>query len=272
MSLWQQFASGRHRAEKAVLEKRITALEAALAKYKAGAGRTELRRGPRAVIAALMFALGFFALGFALGAYSGPLKQAIADMAAAVGFARPVQNSDAANAAYQIGDYATALRLLHPLADRGDVRAQSTLGLLYYHGRGVRKDDREAIKWFRTAAEQGDKRAQFHLGFMYAEGQVAPQDYAEAVKWYRLAADQGDAEALYNLGLAYAKGEGVLQNNVSAHVWLNLAAARFPASDPRNPSEAMRNAAIRSRDLVASKMTPEEIAEAQKLAREWRPK
>ena len=258
---------GRDRAEKAALERRITGLEATLAKYKTAAGRKDLRRGLTPVIAALLFALGF-----ALGAYSGPLKQAIADMAAAVGFARPVQNSDAANAAYQIGDYATALRLLHPLADRGDVRAQSTLGLMYYHGRGVRKDDREAIKWFRTAAEQGDKRAQFHLGFMYAEGQVAPQDYAEAVKWYRLAADQGDAEALYNLGLAYAKGEGVLQNNVSAHLWLNLAAARFPASDPRNPSEAMRNAAIRSRDLVASNMTPEEIAEAQKLAREWRPK
>jgi TPR repeat protein len=262
MSLWPRFALGRDRAEKAALEARIPALEATLAKYKAAAERKELRRGLTAVIAALMLALGF-----ALGAYGGLLKQAIADLIAAVGFGRPLQDADAANAAYQKGDYATALRLLRPLADRGDVRAQSTLGLMYYHGRGVRQDNLEAIKWFRPAAEQGDERAQFHLGFMYAEGQVLPQDFAEAAKWYRLSADQGYAQALYNLGLAYAKGEGVSQNNVSAHTWFNLAAARFPASDTGN-----RSVAVKNRDLVASKMTPEEIAEAQTLAREWKPK
>jgi TPR repeat protein len=236
---------------------RITALEAALAKSKTAGGKG-LRRGLTVVISALMFASGF-----ALGAYSVPLTQTITDLAAAVGFARPIQNADAANAAYQIGDYATALRLLRPLADRGDVRAQSTLGLMYHHGRGVQKDNLEAIRWFRPAAEQGDAQAQLHLGIMYAEGQGMPQDYAEAAKWYRLAADQGYAQALYNLGLAYAKGEGVSQNNVSAHMWLNLAAARFPASDAYSRSEAVRN-----RDLVASKMTPKEVAEAQKLARE----
>jgi hypothetical protein len=66
----------------------------------------------------------------------------------------------------------------------------------------------------------------------------------------------------------YARGEGgTPQDNVSAHMWFNLAAARFPASDTRN-----RDVAVRSRDVVAGKMTAEQIAEAQRRAREWKPK
>lgn len=86
------------------------------------------------------------------------------------------------------------------------------------------------------------------------------------MKWYRLAADQGDAPAQYNLGLSYAKGEVGEPDNVTAYVWFNLAAARFPVSDLR------RSAAAANRDLVASKMTPDQIAEAQRLTRDWKPK
>jgi TPR repeat protein len=102
---------------------------------------------------------------------------------------------------------------------------------------------------------------------MYAESHGVPQDFIEGAKWYRLAAEQGYPQAMYYLGLACARGEGVPQNNVSAHMWLNLAATRFPASEIRN-----RGLAARNRDLVASKMTAEEIIAAQTLAREWKPK
>jgi hypothetical protein len=102
---------------------------------------------------------------------------------------------------------------------------------------------------------------------MYAEGHGVLQDHAEAVKWYRLAADRNHAQAQYNLGLWFASGEAVSQDYVSAHMWFNLAAASFPASDVSN-----RNLAGKNRDLVARKMTPDQIAEAQKLAREWKPK
>jgi TPR repeat protein len=101
---------------------------------------------------------------------------------------------------------------------------------------------------------------------MYGEGRGVPQDYVEAARWYRLAAEQGDAQAQYNLGLAYARGEGVTQNVVDAHMWFNLAAARFPANDTRN-----RTAAVKNRDAVASEMSSEQLAEAQKRAREWKP-
>jgi len=101
---------------------------------------------------------------------------------------------------------------------------------------------------------------------MYGEGRGVPQDYAEAARWYRRAAEQGDAQAQYNLGLAYARGEGVTQNAVEAHMWFNLAAARFPANDTRN-----RTAAVKNRDTVAGEMSSDQLAEAQKRAREWKP-
>ena len=94
-----------------------------------------------------------------------------------------------------------------------------------------------------------------------------PQDYAAAVSWYRKAADQGNAKAQFNLGLMYGNGQGVPQNYVQGHMWFNLAAARFPASETEN-----RNKAVSARANVASKMTPAQVAEAQKLAREWKPK
>jgi TPR repeat protein len=156
-------------------------------------------------------AVSFFAAIVAGTAIAGPLEDAIV--------------------AYRQGDYPTALRLLQPLADGGDARAQHRVGVHYDKGTGV------------------------------------PQDYAEAVKWYRKAADQGDARAQNNLGDMYAAGSGVPQDYVQAHKWYNLAVSRYPASETE-----LRDAAAKNRDSIARNMTPEQIAEAQKLAREWKPK
>ena len=121
-----------------------------------------------------------------------------------------------------------------------------------------------ALRLFRPLADQGHADGQLKLGNMYGRGQGVPQDYAEAVKWNRLAAEQGDAEAQHNLGVSYHRGEGVPQDYVQAHMWFNLAASRAPASE--------RDEAIKMRNVAASNMTPAQIAEAQKLAREWKPK
>jgi TPR repeat protein len=129
------------------------------------------------------------------------------------------------------------------------------------------QDYNEALMWFRQAAEQDVAGAQFHLGVMFYEGRGVPQDTAEAEKWFHRAADLGDAQSQYNLGLLYAKGETGEPDNVSAHMWFNLAAARFP---PSNTGD--RSASVNYRDLVAKKMTPDQIAEAQKRAREWKPR
>ena len=149
-------------------------------------------------------------------------------------------------------------------AEQGGASAQFNLGNRYANGQGVPQDYQEAVKWYRLAAEQGDAYAQHDLGVMYANGQGVPQDYQEAVKWYRLAAEQGDASAQYNLGIRYANGEGVPQDYVQAHKWLNLAASRT------TPEKAEDNRSVR--DKVAEKMTASQVAEAQRLAREWKPK
>ena len=181
----------------------------------------------------------------------------------------------AAEVLYFVRDYVPgtdATKLLKrdgPLAIDRAVRlvCQALEGLHYAHGHGVPPDDAEAAKWYRLAAEQGDAYAQFFLGRMYRGGKGVPQDDAKAAKWYRLSADQGNAYAQFSLGAMYYKGWGVPQDYVQGHFWLNLAASRFPASDAK-----YRNNAVKIRDNVASSMTPEQIAEAQKLAREWKPK
>ena len=81
---------------------------------------------------------------------------------------------------------------------------------MYANGRGVLKDEAEAVRWYRLAAEQGDASAQLNLGVMYDNGRGVLKDEAEAVRWFRLAADQGNAAAQFNLGNGYYNGRGVL--------------------------------------------------------------
>ncbi len=261
MSFLPRLRFGRDRETEA-LERRVSALQTALKRSSEAAGRcTEFRRGTAAGIAVLMLTLGF-----TFGVYREPIRQSIAGLPGAIGLPGAAAKADEPYAAYHNGEYATALRLGRLLAqDEGDARAQSLLGLIYYLGQGVPRDCAEAAKWFGLAADQGDVDAQFYLGVMYAEGQGVPQDYAASAKWYRLAADRGDPQAQYNLGVLYATGTAGKPDNVSAHMWFNLAAAHFAASDSR------RGTAVGSRDLVASQMTHDEIAEAQTRARAWRP-
>ncbi len=132
-------------------------------------------------------------------------------------------------------------------------------------GQSMPQDYAQAMKWYRKAAEQGDARAQFNLGVMYDKGQGVPQDYAQAMKWYRKAAEQSDAGAQNNLSRMYGLGLGVPRDYVEAHKWANLVAANGTDAETRYIATKMQ-------DALASKMTPAQIAEAQKLAREWKPK
>jgi TPR repeat protein len=161
-------------------------------------------------------------------------------------------------------DYIAAAEEWLPLAEQGHVGAQYNIGVLYDQGLGVPQDFGEATKWYRLAAEAGHVDAQANLGFAYQQGRGVAPDNAEAARWYRLAADQGDVEAQMNLGYFLANGIGVERDLIEAHKWLNLAASRAPAGK-------LRRRALKSRDNVAGQMTREQLAEAQSLARDWRP-
>lgn len=91
-------------------------------------------------------------------------------------------------AAYDKGDYATAITLLLPLANRGNLLAQHELGFAYL----ASLEKAQAVAWFRKAADEGFADAQTTLGLLYRDGQGVPQDYSQAVAWFRKAADQGN--------------------------------------------------------------------------------
>jgi len=165
--------------------------------------------------------------------------------------------NDEGKLAYDRGDFAMALRAWRPLAEQGNAGAQHNLGLMYDNGQGVPQDHVAAAKWYRKAAEQGDARAQHNLGLMYYNGRGVPQDYAQAMRWFRKAAEQGNVRGQRNLGSMYGNGEGAPQDYVQAHKWFNLAASRG------------HKKAREYGDDIARKMTPAQIAEAQKLAHEW---
>ena len=128
-----------------------------------------------------------------------------------------------------------------------------------------RGDYARAYKEIKPLAEKGDIAAQFYLGVMYDFGRGVSQDYVQAMKWYRRAAEQGDAEAQFELGWAYTDGKSVPQDFIQAYMWFDLAAAH------ENDTYA-EDYAGDFRDSLAEKMTPAQIAEAQRLAREWKPK
>ena len=130
-----------------------------------------------------------------------------------------------------------------------------------------RGDYATEFRLLRPLAEQGNAEAQTALGDMYAGGHGVVQDYVEAVKWFRRAAEQGFADAQDFLARMYVQGQGVPKDYVQAHIWFNLAASlRFSGG------EGHLNIDAAARDNLAEEMTPAQIAEAQRLAREWQPK
>jgi TPR repeat protein len=193
----------------------------------------------------------------------------------------------------------------HKAAEQGNAFAQKCLGYMYQIGLGVTQDDTTAVSWYGKAAEQGDADAQARLGDLYSTMVLSeealrvqaahnalfwlrkaaeqgdpnglrrlgdqyyigvnsvPQSYENAIIWYRKAADLGDVQSQSQLGLSYENGVGVAQDYVLAHMWYNLSASK----DWEN-----RDILAKKRDSVAGKMTPAQIAEAQALARDWKPK
>jgi hypothetical protein len=202
--------------------------------------------------------------------------------------------------AYERGDFAMAAQIWMPLAEQGDPAAQFNIGLMYDNGRGVPKDDSAAVLWYRRAAEQGYAKAQFSLGSMYERGEGIAQDLSTAAKWFRRAADQRNAKARFRLGYLYERGRGVKkdygeatklytqaaeqglpdaqiklgslyalgeverQDFIQAYVWFSLATISSRSGE-------IHDKAIQNRDLLAHKMTTDQLTKARKLFNEWKP-
>ncbi len=151
--------------------------------------------------------------------------------------------------------FAGELEDLTVKAKEGDANAQLNLGLLLVGGQGVPQDHKQAAKWLTKSARQGNVKAQHFLGGWHGVGLGVPQDYKKSVMWYAKAANQGYVIAQYKLGVIYEKGQGVPQDHKQAYVWYSLAASNGHGDAPK------------WRDIAASKLTPQQLAEAEQQAK-----
>ena len=145
-------------------------------------------------------------------------------------------------------------------AEQGDVIAQYNLGSMYDNGKGTTQNYKQAFYWYKKSAEQGNAYAQYNIADMYKNGEGTTQNYKQAFYWYKKSAEQGNAYAQYNLGVMYYNGEGITQNYKQAYIWGSLASAQGHKEAPK------------FRDTMAKKLTPQQLAEAQKLAAQMQEK
>jgi TPR repeat protein len=175
------------------------------------------------------------------------------------------------------------------LAHQGNAEAQFEFGSLLLGLGSSPEVQIEGAKWLLNSAQQGYAPAlnlmrnlagagnigfEMMLGSMYSEGTAVLQDYAEAARWYRLCAERDNAACQIQLGVMYLRGQGLQQDYTQAHKWFNLAASgsfgeEVLARLPQTVQEG-RKLAIQNRALAAANMNNDQIAEAQRLAREWR--
>jgi uncharacterized protein len=198
---------------------------------------------------------------------------------------------------YVMRDYARAVELLTPLAERGNAVAQLKLGLIYARGEGAPHDGVAALRLLASAAEQGQSEAQFELGVAYrdglatpvngklamywlqraAEGGAAhacnaigemyldhpdvPRDYAAALVWFLRGAQGDDADSLYNIGVRYLLGQGVIADEIEAYKWFDLAAAAGLGE--------LRDKAVDLRQAIGERLTPMQVSRAKTAAQDW---
>ena len=151
----------------------------------------------------------------------------------------------------------TKFEIVTACAQKGFLREQASLGLMYYDGDGVKKSNGEAVYWLSKAAERGSVNAQYWLARLHKKDGCGLSCDRLAAKWYGKAADQGDYMSQLIIGDMYIRGVGVIQDKVLAHMWFNIATLE----GTRTAREKM--------DRIAKEMSPSQIEKAQDMAREW---
>jgi TPR repeat protein len=148
-------------------------------------------------------------------------------------------------------------------AEQGAADAQFEMGRCYAEGMGVPENPEDAAKYYQRSAEQNYAPGQYALGNCYFEGYGVSKEVPEGVEWTRRAAEQGYAPAENVIGLCYSKGKGVKQDYVEAYKWFDLAVAQ---------SGEHNNDARINLSMAERAMTPDQIAQGQKLAQEFKPR
>jgi len=162
------------------------------------------------------------------------------------------ESPDTASAAYQRKDYDVAYQLALPAALAGDARAQYVLGLQFWRGRGVARNDADAARWLASAAEQNHSDAMTDLAAMYRQGEGVEKDARRAFSLLMQAAELDNAAAQYDVGQAYQQGVGVSKDTIRARYWLERAdAAESVQEAKRRPPGATLEAGIANKPFTA---------------------
>ena len=156
-------------------------------------------------------------------------------------------------------NYKMAFDWFEKAGEQGHEEAKFMLGHMYYHGKGVKNDFKQSFNLHEELANNGHVIAQYNLGNYYTNGEGVAQNYNQAFYWYEKAAERGHEKSQYNLGLLlYARELRGANDIVQAHKWSNLAAINGLKE------------AVERRNFLEKHMTQVQIAEAQKLASEWK--
>ncbi len=149
-------------------------------------------------------------------------------------------------------------------SEQGDKNAQFSLGLKYKIGKeGIPQNNIKAYEWYLKSAKQGHKRAQYNLGILYSTGEGTPKNYKKARKWFLKAAKQNHEKAQYALGELYRLGKGVSENNIKAYTWFYI------ADKNGNPKAPKAKEKLSKETNKKTEITPAQITEAQRRAKEW---
>uniref|UniRef100_A0A7C1T334 Sel1 repeat family protein n=1 Tax=Agrobacterium albertimagni TaxID=147266 RepID=A0A7C1T334_9HYPH len=162
------------------------------------------------------------------------------------------------NGEFVLQDYGRAAELICAAADQGDANGQFNCGLLYLEGKGVERNAGQAVTLWKEAAGSRHVAAINFLGQAYRDGTGVDRDEALAFAQFSITASAGNPLGLYEVAKASARGLGTGKDPVKAHAYANLAAVR-----------GMTDAAA-LRDEIAATLAPQDLAQAQAMAREWK--
>lgn len=148
-------------------------------------------------------------------------------------------------------------RMQIQLANSDIYQAANKVAKCYYFGEASSQNNKKAYEWFSKAADGEEVEAQYYLGMMNIQGIGVRQNYPDAHFWLEKAANENYNDAQLQLGILYFKGAGCRQDYVEAYKWINLAAAKGTES------------ALQARKDISKFLTATQVAEGQKLSREW---
>lgn len=168
-------------------------------------------------------------------------------------------------AAFDKRDFDTAWKELEPLAKQGNADAMFLVGSMYHLGAGTPVSYKDAAEWYRKSADAGKLDAIFTMGVVYEGGIGQARSIGEAFKWYKKSADRGFYAGILKVANMYGKGQGIPKDNAQAYLWYSIAELRAPKdSNDRYELPIVK-------DKLSTLLTKEQVADAERKAKAWKP-